>query len=83
MNKLAIVAVLAAVMPLCSCGESDTRYTLYRSSVTVPMRVHVASFDAVEGAEYNNENCKLAASLFQNQPGTKVKFWCEKGMYRR
>lgn len=57
-------------------------YTLYRNSVMNPsMRIHVATFDSNDGEKYNKENCELARSLFQAQPGVTVKFWCEKGRY--
>lgn len=32
------------------------------------MRIHVASFDASEGGNYNRENCEIAAGLFKSQP---------------
>ena len=58
-------------------------YTLYRGSVTGPMRLHVATFDSADGDDYNSGNCDIARSLFQAQPGVTVKFWCEKGRYRK
>jgi hypothetical protein len=64
--------------------ESGTAYSLYRSSATgVRERIHIATFDASEADSYNNENCQQAQTLFQQQPGVTVKFWCEKGRYRR
>jgi len=73
--------------------RSDTStFTLYRNSLVLhgeSWRLHIATFDARSGffigdkdAYYNKENCYLAASLFQNQPDVKTKFWCEKGRYR-
>jgi len=47
------------------------------------MRIHIASFDAHEKEEYNRGNCEQAQALFQNQPGVKAKFWCEKGHFRK
>lgn len=50
------------------------------------MRIHVATFDADEGdssQKYNKENCISSASLFQNQPGVIVKYWCEEGRYHK
>ena len=61
-------------------------YTLYRDSVTangVGMRLHVATFDASDGGEYNRENCEVAKFLFQKQDGVKATFWCEKGQYKK
>jgi hypothetical protein len=59
-------------------------FTLYRSSTTdEKMRIHVATFDASEKEEYNRENCGQSQLLFQNQPGVKTKFWCEKGRFKK
>lgn len=73
---------------LASCtlaGAFEERtFTLYRNSVTDEnMRIHVASFDAAEKEEYNRGNCEQAQILFQNQPGVKTKFWCEKGRFKK
>jgi hypothetical protein len=46
------------------------------------MRIHVATFDAGDGEDYNRENCEIARSLFRVQPGVLVKYWCEIGRYR-
>lgn len=65
-------------------GGDGATYTLYRNSVPdVLMRIHVSTFDAADGEEYNQENCEIAASLFREQPGVSVRYWCEKGSYRR
>jgi hypothetical protein len=67
----------------CSPADSNT-YTLYRSSATGEfIRLHVVTFDASEKEEYNRGNCEIAQELFQKQPGVTVKFWCEKGKYRK
>jgi hypothetical protein len=47
------------------------------------VRMHIATFDAEEGEEYNRENCQIAQDLFQKQPGVKVRYWCEMGRYRK
>ena len=77
--------ILLSIALLTSCSLiDDSTFTLYRSSVTDPlMRAHVASFDTDNKAAYNQENCDLARDLFQKQDGVKVKFWCEKGRYRK
>jgi hypothetical protein len=63
---------------LASCRDNSS-CTLYRNSpIDKNMRIHVASFDADEGAAHNRENCELAKGLFQAQPGTVTTFWCEK-----
>lgn len=64
--------------------SEDLVYTLYRNSaLDANMRLHVATFDADEGEGYNRENCESARSLFSRQPGVTVKYWCEKGYYRK
>lgn len=80
-----LVACLALAATACSVGSSDTDvFTLYRNSVTNEnMRIHVATFDAAEKEEYNRGNCEQAQVLFQAQAGVKVKFWCEKGRYKK
>lgn len=68
---------------LTACSQSDT-YTLYRNSITDEnMRIHVASFNASDTGNYNQENCKIAQELFQKQDGVKTKFWCEKGVFKK
>ncbi len=76
------LCMMGAVVALMGCNiESDT-FTLYRSSVVGAERIHVASFDTKDGTEYNEANCRLAGDLFQQQPGVKVRFWCEKGRFK-
>ena len=79
-------AIILLIIGLASCGmPGDSQvYTLYRNSTVDGInRVHVATFDAADGEQYNHENCQLAAELFQQQPGTQTKFWCEKGQFRK
>ena len=58
--------------------------TLYRSSVfDRAERIHVATFDSDNSGSYNSENCQIAAELFQGQRGVSVRYWCERGRYRR
>jgi hypothetical protein len=53
-------------------------FSLYRSSlVDSGMKVHVATFDAGEGKDYNFENCWLAAQLFSGQENVRIAYWCE------
>ena len=68
----------------CSDDRSDV-YTLYRASaLDQHMRIHVASFDAANsGVGFNQENCLIAAGLFAAQPGVTVRYWCEKGSFKR
>lgn len=51
------------------------------------MRIHVATFDAHVGGDeenraYNFENCQIAKSLFEGQPGVRVTYVCEEGRFR-
>jgi len=78
--------VIAATLLLASCSpwEQEGIYTLYRGSlIGDDLRVHVATFDSMNGNGYNQENCRIAADLFQRQPSVAVRYWCEKGSYRK
>ena len=77
--------LVASITALAGCDASeDETYTLYRNSViTRDARMHVASFDTAEGSKYNSENCEHLMELLQTQPDIKVRFWCEKGRYRK
>lgn len=82
-------AVTSMISLVLATGCSDRAslgdtYTLYRSSLVDGVsRLHVATFDAKGGDGYNSGNCDLAADLFQHQDGVKVRFWCEKGGYKK
>lgn len=77
-------SIFASLITLVSCTGGGDVFTLYRASPLDPMmRIHVASFDSSDGTKYNSENCNVAAVLFQGQPGTTVKYWCEKGAYQK
>ncbi|QJS27159.1 hypothetical protein [Rhizobium ruizarguesonis] len=78
------LALCAPLVIVASCNDDGSQYTLYRSSVLdAKMRLHVASFDTANGDDYNSENCQIAAGLFANQPGVQVRYWCEKGRFRK
>jgi hypothetical protein len=85
-NVVTGVSVVLCFLIVAGCSgaaDGDT-YTLYRNSAVLENgRLHVASFDAADGDRYNSENCKQALELFQAQPGVKVKFWCEKGRFKK
>jgi hypothetical protein len=77
-----IVPSLAVIVFLTGCGDST--YTLYRSQVRDEnARTHVATFDAGDGQNYNKGNCQIAEELFQKQQGVTVKYWCEKGTFKK
>ena len=74
MRRAVLVAVLLA---LCGCDDGSV-YTLYRSSPTIgtirgeDARIHIATFDASAGEDYNRENCESAQNLFASQQGVTV-----------
>lgn len=73
--------ILLSLLTACSGSES---YTLYRDSLMIQnARIHVATFDSADGEKVNQENCFLAAKLFQQQDGVQTKFWCEKGKFKK
>ncbi len=81
-----VCLVIGLIVAGCDTGSraSDQVFTLYRSSPIDPnMRIHVASFDSSDGEAYNRENCELASQLFKAQPGVTVRYFCEKGQYRK
>lgn len=84
-TKAAVIAFVAMFVSGTAIAASDgATYTLYRNSLVGDgMRLHVASFDSNDGEAYNHENCLLAASLFKRQSGVRVRFWCEKGRFRK
>lgn len=66
--------------------NANNVYTLYRSGAVEggqTWRLHVATFDATDGAEYNRGNCQIAKDLFQAQPGVTVEYWCERGYFSK
>lgn len=77
----------AIVVGEASVGAGESAYTLYRNSVAdSAMRIHIATFDADQGdssEDYNRENCWIAANLFQSQPSVTIRYWCERGIYRK
>jgi len=57
------------------------------------MRIHWATFDADDAGsgtgKYNQENCAYAAKVFManlrslNEGQEPIRFWCEKGTFRK
>lgn len=77
-----ICVALVLGLSIAGCGDGNP-YTLYRASpLDANMRLHIATFDAADGENYNSENCRIASELFGKQPGVTVRYWCEKGRYR-
>jgi hypothetical protein len=73
-----VVPLTAAALAACD-SDDDGVYTLYRSSPAVQEPLHVATFDAAEGADYNLKNCEIVADLMANQPGVVVDYWSAMG----
>lgn len=68
---------------LTACDQVD-EYTLYRSSpLDLSARIHLATFDASDRNPYNQQNCEITKELFAKQSGVNVRYWCEKGRYRK
>jgi len=89
-----LFTALAVACLMAACSGSDISesqvFTLYRN---VPsdeaFRVHVATFDsdhfdAAMSEVINRKNCEQAKVLFQGSPNwAVVKFWCEKGRFKK
>lgn len=78
-----VLTILLTVLAACGPSDGDV-YTLYRSSPIDPnMRIHIATFNAADGEQYNSENCRIGSGAFRAQPGVTVRYWCEKGQFRK
>lgn len=85
MAKLLLAGFTPMVFAQVASAELNQRgvYTLYlHSNLYQSRRIHVATFDAKESANYNRENCEIAARLFGSQPGIVARYWCEEGRFR-
>ena len=92
MLRPTLVPTLALVLALpvfagerTKVGEKSV-YTLYQGIPTLDggtMRIHVASFDAADGAEWNRKNCETVASLYKPVEVARVSHWCEPGWFKR
>jgi hypothetical protein len=79
-----LIAIVAASSLLSGCGETNNVYTLYQATFMNPnLRKHVATFDAADGRDYNNQNCHSTQYLYQQRYGVDEKYWCEYGPYRK
>lgn len=65
-------------LPAQGSEDDASAWHLYRSSAVedVEEPIHVATFDADEGEEYNEKNCEIARELFQAQGRLSVRYWC-------
>ncbi|HWX01452.1 MAG TPA: hypothetical protein VNZ65_11505, partial [Collimonas sp.] len=82
---VAYVLLFLFVLTRIDFGEGNPEYeTLYHNSVIDhKARIHVSTFDSNNGAVTNKENCANAEDLLQMQQGTKIRFWCEAGRYKK
>lgn len=88
-----IVVTVTCFLVACSGSDAseDKVFTLYHNLEEYEtVRIHVATFDAnrepTEVSEsFNRSYCEQAQGFFQNElrPGTKTKFWCEKGRFKK
>jgi len=80
------IAAAAVAIALAFMQSDPGICALYRNSAVsgegAKARIHIATFDSTDDADYNWQNCQLASTLFQQQPGVNTKFWCEKGRFR-
>lgn len=89
---------LSAALVFCAlfttaCSENDIHeediFTLYSSATSDKFaRLHEATFDTHYGSELNAHHCERTQRLVQEWYNTEtktseVKFWCEKGRYRK
>lgn len=83
--RIATTILTITAMAFPAAAQSDDKaYTLYRNSaLDLTMHLHVATFDSIDGKDYNAENCFVAAELFAGQDGVPTRFWCEPGRYRK
>lgn len=77
--RYAALCLVALSLPACGRPFDHNVYTLYRSAIIGGEAIHVATFDAKEGRDYNETNCLLVRDLIQSQPGVTVSYWCTQG----
>lgn len=96
---LAVLALPMLILASSCSTDAGTEYTLYRTGVDLEskmadetLRIHIATFDASEDAKYNQANCEFAQEFFNaKQPhywgsdfaAIKIRYWCEKGRFRK
>lgn len=77
--KKTILTLSLIALTGCGLNDDSDEMRLYRTGVGLPdMKIHVATFDAKEEAEYNRNNCEIAKEHFQ-QPSVTVRYWCAWG----
>lgn len=91
--RIAAIAALASSLVSCTPFADENAYTLYRNSdMGFETRVHVATFNVDDTADFNRSNCEMASRLFNanlnasenaqsDAPRRSWGFWCEAGTY--
>jgi len=80
---LTVVLITAEPVTADIFHDDTNTVTLYRNSVIdINWRLHIATFDAAEGFDYNWGNCLIAKELFNAQRNVKTTFWCERGTFK-
>ena len=76
--KLLLLVIITSIV----WNSYHSGYELKRTMVAMPgygtKFVDIALFNTNESDDYNRENCELAASLLQRQPGVTTTFLCFK-----
>ena len=80
MKRLALITCLAAL--LAACGDST--YTMYRSNAKDPKaREYFATFGSNGNEKDNQVNCDLSSTLLTMQRTSQLRYWCEKGPFKK
>jgi hypothetical protein len=80
---MTILALAAMALPAGAIDDAEV-VTLYRNSpADSAMRIHMATFDAGDGKDYNSENCWIIADMFQRANDPSMRYWCEPGRFRQ
>jgi hypothetical protein len=84
---------MVTLLSLVACAEKQVPdsdiFTLYSNAPSDKFaRLHEATFDARQAVEMNAHHCERVQRLLQEwynttTKTTDVKFWCEKGRYRK
>ena len=85
-STLALVFAFPAIAGERTNVDEKSVYTLYQGMPTLDggvMRLHVATFDAAEGIEWNRNNCETVARLYKPVEVGRVSHWCEPGRFKR
>lgn len=77
--------ILAAALLTVGCSETpkSETFTLYRNSpIDRSLRIHVATFDAVDHEGYNLAVCGSVSDYYNEAPPMDARYWCESGRFQ-